>query len=184
MRSDLLTPLVPQTTTRLGMWIFALFFLPGAGLRLQPQGPRRARLRGAPLPHSHNALVATSCSVSPLQAFDSQCGCPQWEVPRVGTPAPEVQAIGAHRRGRVGVPRRKQLDKQPDEAMPSSRGDARAAERARTGGAKTASRRGQRISEQDRMRLTADFRGADPRRGFRQKLLLWRTTRSSASSKG
>jgi hypothetical protein len=27
------------------------------------QGPRRARLRGAPLPHSHNALVATSCSV-------------------------------------------------------------------------------------------------------------------------
>jgi hypothetical protein len=32
------------------------------------------------------------------------------------------------------VPRRKQLGKQPDEAMPISRGDARAAERARTGG--------------------------------------------------
>jgi hypothetical protein len=36
------------------------------------------------------------------------------------------------------VPRRKQLGKQPDEAMPSSRGGARAAERARTGGAKIA----------------------------------------------
>jgi hypothetical protein len=34
--------------------------------------------------------------------------------------------------------RRKQLGKQPDEAMLSSRGDARAAKRARTGGAKTA----------------------------------------------
>jgi hypothetical protein len=40
------------------------------------------------------------------------------------------------------VHRRKQLGKQPDEAMPSSRGDARAAERARTGGAKMALRRG------------------------------------------
>jgi hypothetical protein len=43
--------------------IRALFFFPG-GL-LHKQGPRRARLRGAPLPHSHNALVATSCSVCP-----------------------------------------------------------------------------------------------------------------------
>jgi hypothetical protein len=43
------------------------------------------------------------------------------------------------------VPRRKQLGKQPDEAMPSSRGDSRAAERARTGGAKIALRRGQRV---------------------------------------
>jgi hypothetical protein len=41
------------------------------------------------------------------------------------------------------VPRSKQLGKQPDEAMLSSRGDARAAERARTGGAKTAPGRGQ-----------------------------------------
>ena len=32
---------------------------------LHKQGPRGARLRGAPLPHSHNALVATSCSVCP-----------------------------------------------------------------------------------------------------------------------
>jgi hypothetical protein len=40
-----------------------------------------------------------------------------------------------------------QAAKQPDEAMPSSRGGARAAERARTGGAKTAPRRGQRTSE-------------------------------------
>jgi hypothetical protein len=34
------------------------FFLPG-GL-LHKQGPRRARLRAAPLPHSHNTLVVTS----------------------------------------------------------------------------------------------------------------------------
>jgi hypothetical protein len=34
--------------------------------------------------------------------------------------------------------RRRQLGTQPDEAMSSSRGDARAAERARTGGAKIA----------------------------------------------
>jgi hypothetical protein len=32
---------------------------------LHKQGPRGARIRGAPLPHSHNALVATSCSVCP-----------------------------------------------------------------------------------------------------------------------
>ena len=32
---------------------------PPGGL-LHKQGPRGARLRGAPLPHSHNALVATS----------------------------------------------------------------------------------------------------------------------------
>jgi hypothetical protein len=43
--------------------------------------------------------------------------------------------MGYTRRGSRVVPRRKQLGKQPDEAMPSSRGDARAAERARTGGA-------------------------------------------------
>ena len=45
------------------------------------------------------------------------------------------------------MPRRKQLGKHPDEAMPSSRGDARAAKRARTGGAKTAPGRGQRTSK-------------------------------------
>jgi hypothetical protein len=39
--------------------LFFFFFLPGGLLR--KQGPRRARLRGAPLPRSHNALVATSC---------------------------------------------------------------------------------------------------------------------------
>jgi hypothetical protein len=53
-------------------------------------------------------------------------------------------------RGSRVVPRRKQLGKKPDEALPSRRGDARAAERARTGGAKTARRRDQRISELDR----------------------------------
>jgi hypothetical protein len=36
---------------------FFFFFLPG-GL-LSKQGPRGARIRGAPLPHSHNALVTT-----------------------------------------------------------------------------------------------------------------------------
>jgi hypothetical protein len=46
--------------------------------------------------------------------------------------------MGYTRTGSRVVPRSKQLGKQPDEAMPSSRGDARAAERARTGGAKTA----------------------------------------------
>jgi hypothetical protein len=50
----------------------------------------------------------------------------QWEVPRVGAPAPEVQATGAvHRRGRV-VPRRKQLGKQEMAARAAT-------ERARTG---------------------------------------------------
>jgi hypothetical protein len=39
------------------------FFLPGGLLR--KQGPRGARLRGAPLPRSHNALVATSCLCFP-----------------------------------------------------------------------------------------------------------------------
>jgi hypothetical protein len=76
-------------------------------------------------------------------------------VPRVGTPAPEVHAgrrwgTQTDRDRESGVvPRRKQLGKQPDEAMPSSRGDARTAERARTGGVKTAPRRDQRISEQE-----------------------------------
>jgi hypothetical protein len=39
-------------------FLFVFVFLPG-GL-LHKQGPRRARLRAAPLPHSHNALLATS----------------------------------------------------------------------------------------------------------------------------
>jgi hypothetical protein len=44
--------------------------------------------------------------------------------------------MGYARTGSRVAPRRKQLGKQPDEAMPSIRGDARAAERgARTGGA-------------------------------------------------
>jgi hypothetical protein len=42
---------------------WCVFFLPG-GL-LHKQGPRRARLRAAPLPHSHNALLATSCCCAP-----------------------------------------------------------------------------------------------------------------------
>ena len=36
-----------------------VFFSPG-GL-LHKQGPRRSRIRGDPLPHSHNTLVVTSC---------------------------------------------------------------------------------------------------------------------------
>jgi hypothetical protein len=62
------------------------------------------------------------------------------------------------------VPRHKQLGKQPDEAMPSrskqlgmqpdeamsiSRGDARAAKRARTVGAKTAPQQDQRVLQRE-----------------------------------
>jgi hypothetical protein len=64
----------------------------------------------------------------------TRSGCPQWEVPRVGTPAP-----GRCRQlGYTG-----EAEWCPDA---SSQGDARAAERAHTGGAKTAACRGQRIS--------------------------------------
>jgi hypothetical protein len=45
------------------LYYFSFFFFPG-GL-LHKQGPRGARIWGAPLPHSHNALVATPCSVCP-----------------------------------------------------------------------------------------------------------------------
>jgi uncharacterized C2H2 Zn-finger protein len=41
---------------------------PVGGLLHNKQGPCRARLRGAPLPHSHNALAATSCPVCPPAA--------------------------------------------------------------------------------------------------------------------
>jgi hypothetical protein len=43
--------------------------------------------------------------------------------------------MGHTRTGSRVVPRRKQLGKHPDEAMPSSRGDARAGRRAGGGGA-------------------------------------------------
>jgi hypothetical protein len=56
------------------------------------------------------------------------------------------------------VPRRKQLGRHPDEAMSSSRGDARAAKQARTGGAKTAPRQDQRVLEQDQCVLRQIFR--------------------------
>jgi hypothetical protein len=39
--------------------------LPG-GL-LHKQGPRTARLRAAPLPHSHHALIATPCLCLPQE---------------------------------------------------------------------------------------------------------------------
>jgi hypothetical protein len=45
-----------------GRGVFFVCFSPG-GL-LHKQGPRGARIWGAPLPHSHNALVATPCSVA------------------------------------------------------------------------------------------------------------------------
>ena len=52
---------------------FFSFFLPG-GL-LHKQGPRRARLRGAPpLPHSHNALVATSYPALCVPLQEGQVG--------------------------------------------------------------------------------------------------------------
>jgi hypothetical protein len=74
------------------------------------------------------------------------CGCPQWEVPRVGTPAPDVQRMGYTSTAwgtqvvqeSSGAPTQEQPGEQPGEAMPSSREDARAAERARTGGANIA----------------------------------------------
>jgi hypothetical protein len=47
-------------------------FLPG-GL-LHKQGPRRARLRAAPLPHPHNALLATSCCCAPAGGPRSKKG--------------------------------------------------------------------------------------------------------------
>jgi hypothetical protein len=50
--------------------------------------------------------------------------------------APKQAARQAARRG--DVEQSKRLGKQPGEAMSSSRGDARAAKRARTGGAKMA----------------------------------------------
>ena len=65
--------------------------------------------------------------------------------------------MGYTRTGSRVVPRSKQLGKQPDEAMSSSRGDARAAKRARTGGAKTAPRQDQRILEQDQCVLRQVF---------------------------
>jgi hypothetical protein len=40
----------------------AFVFLPGGLLIYSKQGLRGARIRGAPLPHSHNALVVTSWS--------------------------------------------------------------------------------------------------------------------------
>jgi hypothetical protein len=76
--------------------------------------------------------------IGPGGAFDSK-----WVPPVGGAPSRHTGTGGAgrwgtgDRRSRV-VPRNKQLGKQPDEAMPGSRGDARTAERARTGGAKTA----------------------------------------------
>jgi hypothetical protein len=85
------------------------------------------------------------------------------------------------------VPRREQLGKQPDEAMPSSRGDAWAAERARTGGAKTAPRRDQRISELDRCALRQILGGGLRRKRISSKklrsiegLLLQQANRNSA----
>jgi hypothetical protein len=91
----------------------------------------------------HQRPEATS--IGPGGAFDSK-----WVPPVGGAPSRHTgtggAADGVHEDNlresgggsRRVVPRRKQLGKQPDEAMPSSRGDARAAERARTGGAKIA----------------------------------------------
>jgi hypothetical protein len=47
-----------------------LFFLPG-GL-LHKQGPRRSRIRGDLLPHSHSTLAATSCFVFPSAGGPSE----------------------------------------------------------------------------------------------------------------
>jgi hypothetical protein len=64
------------------LWFFWGFFLPG-GL-LSKQGPRRTRLRGAPPPHSHNALVAD-------WKWPSRCCC------RSDAAGPPVPAAGPRR---------------------------------------------------------------------------------------
>jgi len=43
---------------------------------------------------SSTARVATSSCSSDQEVRSTRSGCPQWEVPRVGTPAPEVQRMG------------------------------------------------------------------------------------------
>jgi hypothetical protein len=48
----------------------------GPGALLSKQGPRRAHLRAAPLPHSHNALVATSCFCAPAGGPSEGPGVP------------------------------------------------------------------------------------------------------------
>jgi hypothetical protein len=74
--------------------------------------------------------------------------------------APRTTAAARQGAGRGDVEQSKQLGKQPDEAMSISRDDARAAKRARTGGAKTAPQQDQRILLTTRtVRLTADFQG-------------------------
>jgi hypothetical protein len=50
--------------------MFFFFFFPG-GL-LHKQGPRRARLRAAPLPYSHNTLVVTSCLLQEGQVREQE----------------------------------------------------------------------------------------------------------------
>jgi hypothetical protein len=65
----------PHNTEGLPLLCY-FFFLPG-GL-LHKQGPRRARPRAAPLPHSHNALLATSCCCAPV-------GGPRRETPHTRT---------------------------------------------------------------------------------------------------
>jgi hypothetical protein len=113
-----------------------------------PAAGRRPRAHTAPT--AHGPPTSTHHS-RPQPAFDSQWGG-AWVPPAVGgapsrhTSTCEVHATGVHRRGRV-APRIKQLGKQLRRCQAGQhRGDARAAERARTGGAKTAPCRGQRIS--------------------------------------
>jgi hypothetical protein len=69
-------------------------------------------------------------------------GCRCWGQEPDGTEssgAPNNEQPAARQAARRGdVEQSKQLGKQPDEAVSSSRGDARAAKRARTGGAKIA----------------------------------------------
>jgi hypothetical protein len=77
--------------------------------------------------------------IGPGDAFDSPSGCPQWEVSRVGTSAtPAPGHLGGARNCWGTQARSSSAPKPAAEAMPSSRGDARAAKRARAGGAKTA----------------------------------------------
>ena len=56
----------------LGDYVFFVLFLFLPGGLLHKQGPRRSRIRGDPLPHSHNTLVATSCFLQDGQVREQE----------------------------------------------------------------------------------------------------------------
>jgi hypothetical protein len=66
-----------------------LGYLPGAPPQvLRPRSPSRPARKIS----SCRARIRSGTSLR-----STRSGCPQWEVPRVGTPAPEVQGAGVHK---------------------------------------------------------------------------------------